>query len=200
MTTGRINQVCTVGPRPLGCSWRRGPDARSRALWPGLAQGPLALRRGACGLGPVQVASDARARLPAPQRSAPRAGPGAELAMRGAPYRRSLASPQPAPPSPGRPESTAAQTRAVAPRASASARSGRLRTPESVSPHIGTVRLRTATRTKACDPLATWCQTAHRCQNTDAPRPAAGQGLVPSAFRAGTLATARGPVTVRFAC
>ena len=53
-------------------------------------------------LGPVQAASDTRARLPAPRRSAPQAGLGAELPMRGGPLGRSLASPRPAPSSPGR--------------------------------------------------------------------------------------------------
>ena len=47
---------------------------------------------------------------------------------------------------------------------------------------LGTVRLRTATRTKACDPS----------QDTDA-----GQGLAPSACGAGALAAASGPATVR---
>ena len=42
--------------------------------------------------------------------------------------------------------------------------------------------------------------TAHRRQDTDAPRTAAGQGLAPSACGAGALAAARGPATVRFAC
>ena len=93
---------------------------------------------------------------------------------------------------------------------------------------LGTVRLRTATRTKACDPSATASvlplgrpllrkdtsrlrgghrsprarldATAHRRQDTDAPRPVAGQGLAPSACGAGALAAARGPATVRFAC
>ena len=50
-------------------------------------------------LGPVQAASDARARLTAPRRSVPQAGPGAELPMRGGPRGRSFASPWPAPPS-----------------------------------------------------------------------------------------------------
>ena len=57
-----------------------GPNARSRAPRPGLTPGPLALRRQARGLSPVQAASDARARLPAPRRSVPQAGPGAERA------------------------------------------------------------------------------------------------------------------------
>ena len=65
----------------------------------GLMPGPVALRRWARGLSPVQAASDARARLPTPRRSAPRAGPGAELPMRCGPRGRSLASPRPAPPS-----------------------------------------------------------------------------------------------------
>ena len=92
-----------------------GPNARSRAPRPGLRPGPLALRRQARGLSPVQAASDARARLPAPRRSVPQAGPGSELPMRGGPHGRSLASPRPAPPS-------------------ASARSRRLQTPGRVYP------------------------------------------------------------------
>ena len=116
MTTGRINQVRTIG----GARARWAPPARVRAgggaptrarapPWPGLTPSPLTLRRRARGLSPVQAASDARARLPTPRRSAPRAcaalslGPvqaasdararlpaprarsGAELPMRGAP-------------------------------------------------------------------------------------------------------------------
>ena len=99
-----------------------GPNARSRAPRPGLTPGPLALRRQARGLSPVQAASDARARLPAPRRSVPQAGLGAELPMRGGPRGRSFASPRPAPPS-------------------ASARSRRLQTPGRVSPRLGGARL-----------------------------------------------------------
>ena len=107
--------------RPPGLARQgAGPNARSRAPRPGLTPGPLALRRQARGLSPVQVASDARARLPAPRRSVPQAGPGA---MRGGPHGRSLASPRPAPPS-------------------ASARSRRLQTPGRVSPRLGGARLR----------------------------------------------------------
>ena len=126
MTTGRINQVRTIG----GARARRAPPARVRAPTrarapprPGLTPGPLALRRRARGLSPVQAASDARARLPTPRRSAPWAGPGAELPMRGGPRGRSLASPRPAPPS-------------------ASARSRRLQTPGRVSPRLGGACLR----------------------------------------------------------
>ena len=112
--------------RPLGPARQSaGPNARSRAPRPGLTPGPLALRRQARGLSPVQAASDARARLPAPWRSVPQAGPGAELPMQGGPHGRSLASPRPAPPS-------------------ASARSRRLQTPGSVSPRLGGACLRPA--------------------------------------------------------
>ena len=153
MTTGRINQVRTIG----GAGTRRAPPARVRAgggaptrarphagpprassagkpPQPGLggfgrpgasphaseecASGraggrvahagwpPRALVRqppacAAVSLGPLQAASDALAHLPAPRRSAPRAGLGAELPMRGGPLGRSLASPRPAPSSPG---------------------------------------------------------------------------------------------------
>ena len=83
-----------------GASGRPGGRA-AHAGWP-----PRALVRqppacAALSLGPVQAASDARARLPAPRRSAPQAGLGAELPMRGGPLGRSLASPQPAQSSPG---------------------------------------------------------------------------------------------------
>ena len=128
MTTGRINQVRTVGgarppgPARQGAGWWLGPNACSRAPRPGLTPGPLALRRRARSLSQVQAASDARACLPTPRRSAPRAGPGAELPMRGGPRGRSLASPRPAPPS-------------------ASARSRRLQTPGRVSPRLGGARL-----------------------------------------------------------
>ena len=118
--------------RPPGPA-RRAPPARVRAGGgaptrarapprPGLTPGPLALRRRARGLSPVQAASDARARLPTPQRSAPGAGLGAELPMPGGPRGRSLASPRPAPPSP-------------------SARYRRLQTPGRVSPRLRGARL-----------------------------------------------------------
>ena len=87
MTTGRINQVRTVGgARPPGCGLAAGPrPTLARPPPPGLALGPLALLRRARSLGPVQAASDTRACLPTPRGSEPRAGPGAELAMRGGP-------------------------------------------------------------------------------------------------------------------
>ena len=161
MTTGRINQVHTIGGArarrapparvraptrahaPQGSASRRAPSrfvgrhaasARSRRLrsrrpggraahaspraseerasgraggraahagWPprALARQPPACA--ALSLGPVQAASDARARLPAARRSAPQTGLGAELPMRGGPLGRSLTSPRPAPSSPG---------------------------------------------------------------------------------------------------
>ena len=290
---------------------------------PSLTPCPLTLRRRARGLSPVQAASDSRARLPTPRRSAPRAGPGAELPMRGGPRGRSLASPRPAPPSasarsrwlqtPGRvsPRLGGARLRpgqgpscpcgvapagarspapglrrpqprpgpggfrrpGVSPRASEERASGRaggraahagwppralarqppvcaiLAWPDRVPASfwftrlerrrlhassrgapLGTVRLRTATRTKACDPSATasalplrrpppWKDTSRLCgghrsphapgpsrrdgapaPGYGAPRPAAGQGLAPSACGAVALAAARGPATVRFAC
>ena len=123
MTTGRINQVRTIRGRTRT---RRAPPARVQAGGgaptrarprPSLTPGPLALRQRARGLSPVQAASDAPARLPAPRRSMPRAGLGAELPMRGGPLGRSLASPRPAPPS-------------------ASAQSRRLQTPGRVSPRL----------------------------------------------------------------
>ena len=126
MTTGRINQVRTIGGAraPGPARQGAGPNARSRAPpRPGLTPGPLALRRRARGLSSVQAASDARARLPTPRRSAPPARPGAELPMRGGPRGRSLASPRPVPPS-------------------ASARSRGLQTPRRVSPRLGGACLR----------------------------------------------------------
>ena len=127
-------------PRPGPGSFRR-PGASPRASeerasgrpggraahagWPprALARQPPACA--ALSLGPVQAASDARARLPAPRRSVPQAGPGAELPMRGGPRGRSFTSPRPAPPS-------------------ASARSRQLQTPGRVSPRLGGVCLRPA--------------------------------------------------------
>ena len=57
-----------------------------------------------------------------------------------------------------------------------------------------------AAATARLTPRARLDATAHRRQDTHAPRPAAGQGLAPSACGAGALAAARGPATVRFAC
>ena len=198
MTTGRINQVRTiggarapVGPRPPGCGPQHAlarPPARPhagppRALSAGtrpqpgsggfgrpgasphaseertsgraggraahagwlpraLARQPLACA--ALSLGLVQAASDARARLPAPRRSVPQAGPGAELPMRGGP----LARQPPACAVLAWPDGVPASfwfTRSERRRLHASSRGAPL----------GTVRLRTATRTKACDPSAT---------------------------------------------
>ena len=93
------------GASPRASEERASCRARGRAAhagWPprGLARQPPACA--ALSLCPVQVASDARARLPAPRRSVPQAGLGAELPMRGGPLGRSLASPRSAPSSPGR--------------------------------------------------------------------------------------------------
>ena len=134
MTTGRINQVRTIGGtracRALPARVRAAGGAPMRARAPprhGLSPGasPNALEeRAALSLGRVQAqaASDAWAHLPAPRRSMPQAGPGAELPMRGGPRWRSLTSPRPAPPS-------------------ASARSRQLQTPRRVSPRLGGARL-----------------------------------------------------------
>ena len=90
-TAGSTRYVPSAAPvRPPGAAhggagWWRGPDACSCTPRPSLVLGLLALRWRARGLGPVQAASEARARLPAPRRSVPRAGLGAELAMRGWP-------------------------------------------------------------------------------------------------------------------
>ena len=69
----------------------RGPSCPCGVAPAGARQPPACA---ALSLGPVQAASDARARLPAPRRSAPQAGPGAELPMWGGPkMRRPLSSP-----------------------------------------------------------------------------------------------------------
>ena len=177
MTTGRINQVRT--------------NARSHAPRPGLTPGPLALRRRARGLGPVQAASDARACLPAPRRSVPQAGPGAELPMRGGPRGRSLASPRPAPPS-------------------ASARSIRLQTPGRVSPRLGGARLRTLLgrslasprpapsspgRTASPPPSGSHVQSAGASMRQAVARPSVLSGCV---LRLGRRRATRRPQPARF--
>ena len=276
MTTGRINQVRTIGgarapagPRPPGCGPQRAlarPKARPHAGPPRASSagtrpqpGPGGFRRpgaspraseerasgrpggraahagwppralvrqppacAALSLGPVQAASDARARLPVPRRSAPRAGLGAELPMRGGPLGRSLASPRPAPSSPGQTvspppsgshvRSAGASTRQTVARPSvlsgcvlrlrrrrATRRPQPARFPWDGRPH-GKTPPGYAAATARLTPRARLDVTAHRRQDTDAPRPAAGQGLAPSACGAGALAAARGPATVRFAC
>ena len=82
----------------------RAPPARVRA--PTRARAPHAGPPRASSAGtrpqPGPGGFGRRARLPTPRRSAPRAGLGAELPMRGGPLGRSLASPRPAPSSPGR--------------------------------------------------------------------------------------------------
>ena len=176
----------------------------------------------ALSLGPVQAASDARARLPAPRRSAPQAGLGAELPMRGGPLGRSLASPRPAPSSPGQTaspppsgshvRSAGDSTRQAVARPSvlsgcvlrlgrrcATRRPQPARFPWDGRPH-GKTPPGYAAANARLTPRARLDATAHRRQDTDAPRPAAGQGLAPSACGAGALAAARGPATVRFAC
>ena len=252
MTTGRINQVRTIGdararppagPRPPGCGPQRAlarPPARphagpprassagtrpqpgpcgfgrpgasphaseerasgraggraAHAGWPqrALARQPLACA--ALSLGPVQAASDARARLPAPRRSVPQAGPGAELPMRGGPRGRSLASPRPAPSSPGRtvsPPPSGSHVRS----AGASTRQAVAR-PSVLSGCVLRLRRRRATRrpqparfpwdgrprgktppgyaaaTARLTPRARLDAMAHRRQDTDAQWPAAG--------------------------
>ena len=199
MTTGRINQVCSVARRAPPPGVRAGGRAPMRALAP---PGP-ALR-----FAPLRFigghAASARSRwLWTPRRVSPRLGGACLRPGQGSswssPRGRSLASPRPAPCSPGWPASPPAWPRAGPPRASwvgTRPRPRRLRMPECLSPHLGTVRLRTATRTKAYDPSATdsvlplgWPPprkdtsrlrgltprarldaTAQRRQNTDAPR------------------------------
>ena len=126
MTTGRINQVRAIG----GARARRAPPARVRAPTRARApQGPALPRAPSRFVGRHTASARSRrlrmpgARLPAPWRSVPQAGPGAELPMRGGPHGRSLASTRPAPPS-------------------ASARSRRLQMPGRVSPCLGGACLR----------------------------------------------------------
>ena len=275
MTTGRINQVRTIG----GARARRAPPARVRAPTRARApQGPASRRApsrfvgrhaasarsrrlrmpgrvsprlGGAFLRPARGPScpcgvaPAGARSPAPglRRPQPRPGPGG--------FRRPGASPRASeerasgwaggraahagwPPRPLARQPPACAVLARPDRVPASfwfTRSERRRLhASSRGAPLGTVRLRTATRTKACDPSATASAlplgrpphgktppgyaaatarltprarldaTAHRRQDTDAPRPAAGQGLAPSACGAGALAAARGPATMRFAC
>ena len=97
----RLQTLGRVSPRLGGACLRpgRGPSCPCGVVPAGARQPPACA---ALSLGLVQAASDARARLPAPRRSGPRAGLGAELPMRGGPLRRSLDSPRPAPSSPGR--------------------------------------------------------------------------------------------------
>ena len=93
------------GASPCASEERASGRAGGRAAHAGWPPRALARQPPACaalGLGPVQAASDARACLPTPRRSAPRAGLGAELPMQGGPLGRLLASPRPAPSSPGR--------------------------------------------------------------------------------------------------
>ena len=146
MTTGRINQVRTIG----GPRARRASPARVRAPMrarapprPSLTPGPLALRRRARGLSPDPAASDARARLPTPRRSAPRAGlgrAGGRAAHAGWPPR-ALARQPPACAVLAWPDRVPA--------------SFWFTCSERRGAPLGTVRLRTATRMKACDPSAT---------------------------------------------
>ena len=194
----------------------------AHAGWPPRALACQPLACAALSLGPVHAASDAWARLPAPRRSVPQAGPGAELPMRGGPRGRSLASPRPAPSSPGRTvspppsgshvRSAGASTRQAVARPSVLSgcvlrlgqRHATRRPQPSRFPWDGRPRGKTppgyAAATARLMPRARLDATAHRRQDTDAPRPAAGQGLATSACGAGALAAARGPATVRFAC
>ena len=150
MTTGRINQVRTVSgasapavPRLPACGSAGGPDGRARTPRPGLAPGPLALRRRARGLCPVRAASDARARLPAPRA-------GAERARRGGHPSRARS------PTPGlrRPRLAGPRSRFLL-SFSRSPSERRHRHVSSRGAPLGTVRPCTVTRTKACDPSAT---------------------------------------------
>ena len=188
-TAGSTRYVPSAAPvRPPGAAhggagWWRGPDACSCAPRPSLVLGLLALRWRARGLGPVQAASDARARLPAPRRSAPRAGLGAELAMRGWPPGRSLASPRPAPPSPGRPASLPSRSHAGTATRQAVAcpwvlsgcilRLGQRRATRRPQPARFTWDGHPGRKTPPGYAAATACldATVHRRQNTGAPRP-----------------------------
>ena len=154
-----------AGPRPLRCGLAAGPRRTFGPPRPGLALGPLALRRRARGLGPVQAASNARACIPAPRRSAPRAGPGPSWPCGVAPAgarspapslrRARLAGLRPCRPglTPGL-LALRGQARGLGLVRAASDAQACLPAPRGSEP-LGTVRLRTATRTKACDLSAT---------------------------------------------
>ena len=116
-------------PRPPACGSAGGPDGRARTC-------------------PFRAASDARARLPAPRGSAPRAG--AERARRGG-HPAGARSPTPG----------LRRPRLAGPRSrfllsfSRSPSERRHRHVSSRGAPLGTVRPRTVTHTKACDPSAT---------------------------------------------
>ena len=198
------------GASPRASEERASGRAGGRAAHAGWPPRALVRQPPACAalsLSPVQAASDARARLPAPRRSAPQAGLGAELPMRGGPLGRSLTSPRPAPSSPGQTaspppsgshvRSAGASTRQAVARPSvlsgcvlrlgrrrATRRPQPARFPWDGRPH-GKTPPGYAAATARLTPRARLDATAHRRQDTDAPRPAAGQGLAPSACRAG---------------
>ena len=126
--SARSRRLRMPGASPHASEERASGRPGGRAAHAGWPPRALARQPPACAalsLGPVQAASDARASLPAPRRSVPQAGPGAELPMRDGPRGRSFASPRPAPPS-------------------ASAQSRRLQTPGRVSPLLGGACLRPA--------------------------------------------------------
>ena len=172
------------GASPHTSEERASSRAGGRAAHAGWPPRALARQPPACAalsLGLVQAASDARARLPAPRRSAPRAGVGAELPMRGGPCWRSLASPRPAPPS-------------------ASARSRRLQTPGRVSPRLGGARLRPG-RGPSCpcgvDLRALCVLTQRGCPILYVPAqcaPAKTEALLPSRFQEGRRDRQRSPI------
>ena len=251
MTTGRINQVSTIGgvrapawPRPAECGPQRAlarlPSARPHAGRPRASlagtrprpgpggfrrpgASPHASERASCrargraahaGWPPRALARQPLAcavlawRLAAPQRSAPRAGLGAELAMRGGPLGRSLASPGLRRPRLARPHprlllvhtfGAPAPPRVKPWRAPRYCQAAYCDSDECVqpvghsqraSPGTAAPRGKTPTgyaaATARLTPRARLDATAHRRQDKDAPRPAAGP--------------ARGPATVRFAC
>ena len=123
--SARSRCVRRPGVSPRASEEHASGRAGGRAAHAGWPPRALARQPPACAalsLGPVQAASDARARLNAPRRSVPQAGPGAKLPVWGGTRGRSLARPLPAPPS-------------------ASAWSRRLQMPGHVSPRLGGVRL-----------------------------------------------------------
>ena len=204
---------------------RAGGGALTRARvppQPGLALGLLALSRRASGLGPVQ-------RLRTPGRVSPRLG-GVSLGPGRGPSWPCGVAPRELdrqPPGQRRPRLASTRPRLLLVHMFGAPALPRIKTwhaprycqaeycdsdkgmrpvghSQRASPGTAAPRGKTppgyAAATSRLTPRARLDLTAHRRQNKDAPRLAAGQGLAPSACGAGALAAARGPATVRFAC
>ena len=226
MTTGRINQVRTVGgagapaaPRPGG------PDGSARA-----PRGP-ASRRALSSFVGGRAAPARSGRLRTPGRVSPRLG-GARLGPgRGPSGPGGVAPAGTRSPTPGlrRPRLAGPRPRLLlSPSRSRSER--RRRHASSCGAPLGTVRPRTVTRTKACDPSAaasalplgrppparntSRLRGGHRSPHAPGPSrrdgapapgygrpwPAACRGRAPPSCGAVALAAARGPAAVSFAC